>query len=201
MTWFVLRARYNHESSVAGAIIALGPGYRSFCPVRNEIRIIRRKKDTVRIPLWTTYVLADWPDDGGVSWHRVMDVDGVTGIIGGGTPMPVQESEVAEWVEQADETGVVTSMDVLLDRIRRGYGRGDRVKIEGGPFSGAVGICNWYDASGVSIKTALLGREVNIYASSTYARVVKDDDSVVISRSMGRRDRRRTLSGFRSVSI
>ncbi len=119
-----------------------------------------------------------------------MDLIGVTGVIGGEDPTQVQESEVEGWVAEADASGIVTSMDVLLDRIRRGYGRGDRVKIEGGPLDGAAGMCNWYDEGGVNVKIALLGREVNIYASLANARVVRDD-SVLVSKSEARRSRRR----------
>lgn len=199
LTWFVLRVRYMWETKIATAVVELGNGYRSFCPVYRSVVVIRGRKTSIDVPLWTTYVLADWPDDGGTSWHDVMDLDGVIGVIGGATPMPVQESEVAEWMAQADENGVVTSMDALLARIRRGYGRGDRVKIEGGPFDGATGTCNWYDDSGVSVKTTLLGREINIYVSSAIARVVLDDAVAASPKSRSRRDRRRTLAEVRSI--
>lgn len=199
LTWFVLRTRYSWESKVASEILKLGDDYRSFCPVYRSTQVVRGQKTTIEVPLWTTYVLADWPDDGGYSWHMVVDIDGVTGVIGGEIPTPVQEKEVIEWVTQADSSGVITSMDLLLERIRRGYGRGDRVKIDGGPFTGVAGVCNWYDGSGTSVKTTLLGREVNIYAPLAIARVVPDDTVAALPKSRSRRDRRRILAEVRSI--
>lgn len=194
MTWFVLRARYGWESSIADTIIGFGDGYRSFCPVYRSMVLNRGRRTERLTPLWATYVLADWLDDGGISWHRVMNIDGVSGVIGGEFPMPVQESEVEGWIRETNSSGIITSLDVLLDQIRRGYGRGDRVKIEGGSFDGAKGTCNWYDASGVSVKTTLLGREVNIYASLTSgARVVFDGSGAIIRSKSGARRARRNL--------
>lgn len=188
MAWNVLRVRFGHEEFVANSVVEMG--YRSFCPLYRTTWVNRGRKIERLVPLWATYVLADWPVGDGAAWHLVMDLDGVNGVIGGENPMRVQESEVEGWVSEADSSGVVTSLDVLLDRIKRGYGRGDRVKIEGGSFHGASGICGWYDASGVSVKIALLGREVNVYASlASGARVVLDD--AFVSRSETRRSRRR----------
>jgi transcription antitermination factor NusG len=192
MTWFVLRVRSRFESEIAKTITDFGDGFRGFCPTfRNEV-VDRGRRVVKFIPLWSTYVLADWPS-GGEAWHRVMNIDGVSGVIGGIDPTPVAEIEVADWLAQADKDGVVTSLDVLLERIKRGYGRGDAVKIEGGTFDGQRGICSWYDNSGVSVKIALLGREVNLYVSLVSARVVKDDNTSP-TRSEARRERRRRRS-------
>lgn len=197
MTWFVLRARSRFESDIAKTISGFGDGFRGFCPTFRDEVVDRGRKIVKFTPLWSTYVLADWPS-GGEGWHRVKDIDGVFGIIGGDDPTSVKEAEVADWIDQVDSNGVVTSLDVLLERIKRGYGRGDRVRIEGGAFDGQRGICNWYDNSGVSVKIALLGREASVYVASAKARIVLDD-TVAAPKSRSRRDRRRILAEARSV--
>jgi hypothetical protein len=124
-----------------------------------------------------------------------MNIDGVSGVIGGIDPTPVAEIEVADWVAQADKDGVVTSLDVLLERIKRGYGRGDAVKIEGGTFDGYQGTCDWFNNKGVSINLrGLHGQIIKLYiASDELVRVVSDGSSAIPKTKSGARRLRRRL--------
>lgn len=164
-TWFVLRTRWAYEDVVAKQINGLGNQFRSFCPLHRTDWVNRGRRHERLVPLWTTYVMADWyPRDDPTAWHDVMGIRGVTGILGGEHPFPVPETAIVEWLTLADENGVVPGLDDLIARLKRGYDRGDRVRIEGGSFDGRTGICEWFDASGTQVKiNGLLGRDAGVY--------------------------------------
>jgi transcription antitermination factor NusG len=201
LTWFAIRTRFAWEPLVAREIRTLGTDFRSYCPM---LRIwwrdrFHRKQETLR-PLWATYVLADWPltDE---TWHAVMDITGVSGIIGGARPMPIDEKEISELVARTDETGVVQGIEDLIERLRLGFGRGDQIRIEGGGLDGVTGICNWTDAHGANVKIMLLGREVSTYIAHSSARIIRieAENGSVGSRSKARRERRRVMTEKRGI--
>lgn len=205
MSWFVLRTVYGSEIDVSGTVSGLGYPFRSFCPTYRSVEVVRRRKIIKMRPVWATYVLADWEDDGGVSWHQVMSIDGVLGVIGGENPTPVFDREVADLLREMDADGVVGSLETLIKNVRRGYVRGDIVRIvsdriDSHPFDGHIGVCSWYDDSGASVKIPLLGREVSVYVSIDNARLVRVGESAAITRGKKRRERRRFLSEVIGVS-
>ena len=178
MTWFVLRTFYGKELNIVSEIHNLGEGYRGFCPIYQSRVVNRGNSRYERRPVWATYVLADWPRDNGKSWHLIRNINGVLEIIGGEFPVVVKEQEIEFILREMTDFGTVTSIETLIADIKRGYSRGDLVRIEGGPFDGRTGVCSWYDKSGVSIKTALLGREVSVYVDLAYAAVSREWDGV-----------------------
>jgi transcription antitermination factor NusG len=206
MSWFVLRTRFGRERGIALDVRDLGPPFRSFCPLYRAKQFRSGRWITRSLPLWATYCLVDWqPPDDGDAWHRVLGMDGVLGVLGGAKPTPVPEEEVAGWVAEADERGVVSSLDHLLEKFRRGFVRGDKVRIEGlssngpvgYPFDGIEGICEWYDEKGVSVKTSLLGREVSLYVANGTARVLLGGTAV--SAPVGKlANQKRTHRGVKS---
>lgn len=199
MTWFAIRTRFQWEALVAQEIKALGADFRSYCPmVKRPIWTDRfhREQEQIR-PMWTTYVLADWmPHDSAEAWQSVKSVKGVIGIIGGVRPMPIEEYEIEELISRTDATGVVHGLEALFERLRRGYGRGDRIRIEGGPFDGQTGSCNWTDAGGGNFRIMLLGREISAYIENSSARIIRieTENAAAVSRSAARRRRRRLLT-------
>ncbi len=197
MSWYVLRANFAHENAIAETIRDWGLPFRGYCPLRRASTIVRGRKVDKLLPLWPTYLMADWTAGDGEAWHRVMGVKGVSGMLGAGDPFPVPDKTIEEWTSRTDSSGVVLGLEELFQRFRRGYDRGDRVRIEGGPFDGAIGTCEWYDDKGVQIKTALLGREVTIYASlASSVRIIGDGSRVI---GDGSRTIVRSKSGARRV--
>lgn len=155
--------------------------------MREERSVVRGRVVNRPVPIWGTYLLVDWqPHDisapeWATAWHRVMALDGVVGILGGADPVVVADSEVAAIVEEVSATGLVRSLDEVLDRMRRGYSAADRVRIVGGVYDGHVGTCNWYDRRGVNITIQMLGRPVPVYLRDGACRVVLEE-----ARSQGR---------------
>ncbi len=196
MTWNVLRVRHGHEHEVAVTIEGFGEGFRSLNPRYRAVDIVRGRKVHRMYSCWSNYVLADWPVGDGVAWHRVMDVVGVIGVIGGEHPTPVTEEVINRWLAQMDDDGVITALDVLLERLKRGYGVGDRIRIEGGPFHDYRGVCDWFDARGVSVNLeALQGQLVKLYIPlAAMVRVVSDGSHAAPkTKSSARRARRRLV--------
>lgn len=171
MTWFVLRARWGYEASLAKIVNGWGTPFRALCPV-NETRWFSRGVAHERlVPLFATYVFVDWePKDSGEAWHRVVDIDGASGFIGGEFPVAVRESDLQEWIDNVDSNGVVRGLEELLRKLKRGFDRGDRVRIEGGTFGDRIGTCNWTDDRGVNLELIVFGREVSVYVADVDAR-------------------------------
>jgi transcription antitermination factor NusG len=171
MTWFVLRARFGHEVAIAAAVAGFGEPFRSLCPINKTSWFARGKKYERLVPLFATYVFVDWePKDDPHSWHRVNDLDGSVGFIGGEFPMPVRESDLIEWIENVDDDGVVRGIEELLRRLKRGFDRGDKVRIEGGTFDDRIGVCNWTDDRGVNLDLEIFDRSISVYITDADAR-------------------------------
>ena len=184
MSWFVLRTAFRHEASIVSTIAAFGPPFRAYCPM-NETRWISHQKDTLRItPMFPTYVFVDWEpktpgEDYGVAWHRVSDLPGAGTFIGGEFPMPLREEELNNWIVRTDENGIVRGLDQLLRKLKRGFDRGDLIRVIGGAFDDKVGKCIWSDDRGVRVEFALFaGREQEVYLRDVDCRFRLESEAV-----------------------
>lgn len=171
MSWFVLRCRFGYEAAIAKSVNGFGPPYRALCPV-NETRWFNRNRQYERlVPLFATYVFVDWePKDDGFAWHRVTELPGAVGFIGGEFPTIVQEADLTEWIENTDENGLVRGIDALLRRLKRGFDKGDTIRVTGGMFDDHVGTCNWTDDRGVNLDLTVFDRQMSVYLLDSDAR-------------------------------
>lgn len=166
--WFVLRCQTGSEAAIAQRLTS-DLAVPAFSPQRIESHVLRgTRRESVR-PLWTSYVLASWPRDDAHTWNDVAGRDGlgnligVFAIIGGGSPTEVPQAEVQGWIDRADASGVIIDLKEKLADMKRGYRRGDQVRIIGGAFDGATGTCQWVDEKGASITIWLLQRQLCVY--------------------------------------
>lgn len=166
MSWFVLQTTSGTEEKVTRSVKAFGDPFRAYCPLGETTLIIRGRSVKVHGPLFRGYLFVDWsPPNDANCWHRIKDLDGAIGFIGGAEPTAIGESELAGYIAATDEHGVVRGLELLLLRLRRGFDKGDAVRVAGGAFDDRVGTCNWVDENGVNVWLDVLGRPQAVYVS------------------------------------
>jgi transcription antitermination factor NusG len=124
--WFAIRVKSNRDQVVSTAL--LGRGYETFLPTYKDTRPSARHSEKMRL-LLPGYVFCRLD-----ILHRlpILVIPGVVRIVGiGSIPHPISDEEV-ESLRQVAKSG-------LPIKPIKYFASGERVRIEAGPLTGAVG--------------------------------------------------------------
>jgi len=132
-----------------------------------EIRGGKKKISTRKFYPGYVLVEMDLDDD---TWQVVKRTPGVIGFLGGEQPAALSETEVAEMFEQVE-----AAKDRVAPRVT--YAKGDRVKINDGPFINFIGLVEEVDE-----ERGKLGVSVSVFGRTTpveleYWQVEKDESA------------------------
>ena len=142
-------------------------GYETFCP---RVKTLERgrgggKREVLR-PLVSGYVFARFDGSDAVLWHRLRDVGGVYGFVGGASPVPIYDDSLAEWFAAADGDGVMPVPEI----DRTDYGAGDCVVVTGGPFADHRCRCIWLNSYGAKLVVTIFGRLTELFIPHGFLR-------------------------------
>lgn len=127
-----------------------------FIPVENVAEVKNGKKLIREKVLWPGYILVkmDLTDE---VWHFIKNENGVIDFLGGGSPAPLTEREVAELIENltSDEGEVVHKYNIDC---------GDVVKITDGVFVNLTGTVSeiFQDKGKLSVLVSIFGRDTKV---------------------------------------
>jgi len=126
-----------------------------FSPRYLKRRSHARKVQTVPAPLFPRYIFVAFNADE-AGWRVIRSTRGVIDLVRGGQePAPVPDAIIEEIRKRQDENGYV----VLARHIK--LGRGDKIRIEGGPFASYEAIFETMrDNERVVALLSLMGRQV-----------------------------------------
>ncbi len=160
--WYAIHTYSGYENAVARnlkqRIESLGMEDKIFnviVPTEKKVKIKGGKRVLDEDKIYPGYVLVDMivTDD---SWYVVRNTPRVTGFIGSGvTPVPLDESEVAELFSRMGEDTVKHKIDLVS---------GEAVQIVDGPFKDFEGKVNEIDEDRGKVKVlvSMFGRETPV---------------------------------------
>ena len=172
--WYVLQAFSGQEQRVKELLEErvrlneLGSQVRQVMIPTQTVQEIRggKKKVSTR-KFYPGYVLVemDLNDD---TWQVVKRTQGVIGFLGGEHPAALSDEEVADMFNQVE-----AAKDRVAPRVS--FGKGDRVKINDGPFINFMGLVEEVDE-----ERGKLGVSVSVFGRTTpveleYWQVEKDE--------------------------
>lgn len=159
--WYVLQAFSGQEQRVKDLLEErvrlneLGDKVRQVLIPTQTVQEIRggKKKISTR-KFYPGYVLVemDLDDD---TWQVVKRTPGVIGFLGGEQPAPLSDEEVTEIFNQVE-----AAKDRIAPRVT--YVKGDRVKINDGPFINFIGLVEEVDE-----ERGKLGVSVSVFGRTT----------------------------------
>lgn len=159
--WYVLQAFSGQEQRVKDLLEErvrlneLGEKVRQVLIPTQTVQEIRggKKKISTR-KFYPGYVLVemDLDDD---TWQVVKRTPGVIGFLGGEQPAPLSDEEVTEMFKQVE-----AAKDRIAPRVT--YVKGDRVKINDGPFINFIGLVEEVDE-----ERGKLGVSVSVFGRTT----------------------------------
>lgn len=159
--WYVLQAFSGQEQRVKDLLEErvrlneLGDKVRQVLIPTQTVQEIRggKKKISTR-KFYPGYVLVemDLDDD---TWQVVKRTPGVIGFLGGEQPAPLSDEEVTEMFNQVE-----AAKDRIAPRVT--YVKGDRVKINDGPFINFIGLVEEVDE-----ERGKLGVSVSVFGRTT----------------------------------
>lgn len=131
-------------------------------------------RDSAPRPLFSRYVFV-WIDDAAPWYGRMWRVRGVSRIVGGENPHPVQDG----WVERVIPHLVdgVLALERPSDFLM--FVPGDRVSVVSGVLAGMTGTCVWSSVSDVVVEImtgSLASRRVRMAASSVAHTVPRETE-------------------------
>ncbi len=65
---------------------------------------------------------------------------------------------------------MVQGLESLLQKLRRGFGEGDSIRIAGGSWDNQLAVCNWSNEKGVNLTVSFLGHPQKIFVGDGQAR-------------------------------
>jgi transcriptional antiterminator RfaH len=151
--WYAVYTQPRGEAIAAENL--LRQQFEIFYPRYLKRRSHARKVETVPAPLFPRYIFITFNADD-PSWRVVRSTRGVIDLVRNGQdPAPVPESIIEEIRRRQDEDGYV----ILARHIK--LGRGDKIRIEGGPFAAYEAIFETMrDNERVVALLSLMGRQV-----------------------------------------
>jgi transcriptional antiterminator RfaH len=160
LRWYVVHAKPHQEDTVESQLLQMG--MEVFCPRLKQIKVIRRKRQSVVVPLFPGYLFARFGLHN--QYRAVMYARGVRRVVCFGmTPAPV-EDRLIEGIRQRHIDGCVTV-------ARRRFVAGQSVKIREGSLCGLDAVFE-REMSGTQRAVLLLK------ALSYQARVIVDLDHI-----------------------
>ena len=174
--WYVLHALSGQEQKVKDLLDErirlheMGSKVKQVMIPTQTVQDIRggKKKVTTR-KFFPGYVLVEMELDED-TWNLVKRTQGVIGFLGGEHPTPLTTAEVGEMFNQIE-----ASKDKVAPRVT--FGKGDRVKINDGPFINFMGQVDEVDE-----ERGRLGVSVSVFGRTTpveleYWQVEKEEGS------------------------
>ena len=164
--WHAVRVAYGTEIEVATEATRLG--YVAYCP-RYWVRWLdrtKRKREKLT-PYLATYLFVRFDGTDAYAWHDIMDIDGVSHLLGGEVPMIVNEGEMAVLRAQIGDGDEL----VVHEIKRRRHYVGEVVLLNAGPFAGFTAEIEKPEEEGlfVGVKiNGLLGRETPLRLPSNW---------------------------------
>jgi transcriptional antiterminator RfaH len=153
--WYVVQTQVRSEQKALWHL--QNQGFEAYLPQQTKRWRHARKTQNVKRPLFAGYMFARL-DLHQQRWRAIQSSVGVKGLVCyGGAPAPVPEGIVESIRSHEDETGIVRLKSALS------FNKGDRVKIDDGPFCGHEGLWECAnDTQRISILLDLLGRQVMV---------------------------------------
>ncbi|MCX7846867.1 MAG: transcription termination/antitermination protein NusG [bacterium] len=174
--WYVLQAFSGQEQRVKEhleervRLYEMSERIRQVLIPTQTVQDIRGgKKKIYTRKFYPGYVLVEMDLDD-ETWQLVKKTPGVIGFLGGEQPAPLSEEEVVEMFRQVE-----AAKDRIAPRVT--YAKGDRVKINDGPFINFIGIVEEVDE-----ERGKLGVSVSVFGRTTpveleYWQVEKDESA------------------------
>jgi transcriptional antiterminator RfaH len=151
--WFAVYTQPRGEAIAAENLVR--QNFEVYYPRYLKRRSHARKIQTVPAPLFPRYIFVAFDADD-PRWRAIRSTRGAVDLVRNGQdPAPVPEAIIAEMRQRQDEHGFV----VLARHVK--LGRGDRIRIEGGPFASYEAIFETMrDNERVVALLSLMGRQV-----------------------------------------
>ena len=159
MAWHVIRTSSNQERAVSTDL--KDQDITAFCPM-TTVNVVRRGKSHENYQaLFRSYTFGNWESEDPHLWHDVNNTDGVVGIIGGETPVPLASGEIESWQRRAQDRDIIGDLTETVADLRRGYRIGSHVRLQRGQLDAMQGIVVWVDdpSQTVGVRLDLLGRQ------------------------------------------
>lgn len=124
-------------------------------PTEDEVEVHEGKRLVVAKKIFPGYVLVEMVMNP-QSWEVVRNTPGVTGFVGAvNKPVPLTEKEI---------DNILKRMEVATPRVKTGLGRGDRVRINEGPFVDFIGLVDDIneDKGKAKVIVSFFGRETPV---------------------------------------
>ncbi len=124
-------------------------------PTEDEVEIREGQLRTVARKVFPGYILVQMKLDD-ESWYVVRNTPGVTGFVGVSTkPVPLEEHEVKTILKQ---------MESETPRVKVGFGKGQSIRITGGPFADFIGVVDEIhpEKGKVKVLVSFFGRETPV---------------------------------------
>ncbi|MBI2266071.1 MAG: transcription termination/antitermination protein NusG [Armatimonadetes bacterium] len=161
--WYVIHTYAGYENKVRANLLkrieSMGMKDKIFqviVPTEEEIEIRDGKRRTVQKKLYPGYVLVEMVMEDS-SWYVVRNTSGVTGFLGpsGSKPIPLDEKELK---------GIMKKMRTEAPKMRISIQKGEKVKVNSGPFSEFYGIVQEVNAEREKVKVliSIFGRETPV---------------------------------------
>jgi transcriptional antiterminator RfaH len=153
--WFVVYTQPRNEDLASEHLAR--QGFDVYFPRYRKTRSHARRVDVVPSPLFPRYIFVGF-DVMSATWRSIRSTRGVIDIVRNGIdPVPVPEGTIEEIKAREDDGGFV----VLGKHLR--LARGDRFRIDSGPFASCVAIFeSKKDEARVIALLSLLGRKVSV---------------------------------------
>jgi len=139
MKWYVVHTYSGHENrakhSLAERIKAAGlQDYfgEILLPIENVVEVRKGQKRTSSRRFYPGYLFVQMVLNK-ETWHLVKATPKITGFLGGQTPSPVPEREIAQISEQVAEGTARPQAKISLEE-------NDSIRVTDGPFSGFSGV-------------------------------------------------------------
>ncbi len=154
-SWFVVYTQPRNEDLAAEHLGR--QGFDVYFPRYRKARSHARRVDVVPSPLFPRYIFVGF-DVMSAAWRSIRSTRGVIDLVRNGIdPVAVPEGTIEEIKAREDDGGFV----VLGKHLR--LARGDRFRIDSGPFASCVAIFeSKKDEARVIALLSLLGRKVSV---------------------------------------
>lgn len=161
--WFVVQVLSTHEKKVKKtlednrSLMGMADFIEEILlPIENVSEVKQGKTSVVEKRLWPGYLLVKMTlnDD---SWQYIKNTTGVVDFLGGGSPTPLTDAEVADILKDlAEKQNKVTQ--------RHKFEVGDRVKIIEGVFVNFIGtvIEVFHEKGRLSVMVSIFGRDTRV---------------------------------------
>src|SRR6266568_8238879 len=160
--WFVIHTYSGHENKVKTYLEKRTSTdmrnkiFRVIIPVREEVEIKQGQRRTVQRKDFPGYVLVEMimSDE---AWYVVRNTPGVTGFVGAGKPLPLQEDEMKSILKEVTK-------ETEKPKAKISFSKGQSVRVIDGPFTefiGTVGEINM-DRNKVTVLVSFFGRETPV---------------------------------------